>query len=73
MTIADLQTDAVKDGREGRRVAGILSSVTRRMTKDGKAWAQVTLEDLEGSVEVLFFPAVLRPGRACRSPRTRSW
>jgi DNA polymerase III subunit alpha len=38
-------------------VAGILSSVTRRMTKDGKAWAQVVLEDLEGSVEVLFFPA----------------
>jgi DNA polymerase-3 subunit alpha len=38
-------------------VAGILSSVTRRMTKDGKAWAQVTLEDLEGAVEVLFFPA----------------
>jgi DNA polymerase-3 subunit alpha len=56
VSIADLQTDAVKDG-ERVVVAGILSSVTRRMTKDGKPWAQVVLEDLEGSVEVLFFPA----------------
>ena len=54
--IGDLQTDAVKDGQMVT-VAGILSGVTRRMTKDGKAWAQVTLEDLEGAVEVLFFPA----------------
>jgi DNA polymerase-3 subunit alpha len=27
------------------------------MTKQGNAWALVQLEDLEGSVEVLFFPA----------------
>ncbi|MGX7680389.1 DNA polymerase III subunit alpha [Jatrophihabitans sp. DSM 45814] len=56
VTVADLQTDAVNDG-QSVTVAGILSSVTRRMTKDGKPWAQVTLEDLEGAVEVLFFPA----------------
>jgi len=56
VSIADLQTDAVNDGQMVT-VAGILSSVTRRMTKDGKPWAQVTLEDLEGSIEVLFFPA----------------
>jgi len=56
VSIADLQTDAVNDGQMVT-VAGILSGVTRRMTKDGKAWAQATLEDLEGAVEVLFFPA----------------
>jgi DNA polymerase III subunit alpha len=56
VTVADLQTDAVNDGQMVT-VAGILSSVTRRMTKDGKPWAQVSLEDLEGAVEVLFFPA----------------
>ncbi len=56
VSIADLQTEVVKDG-ERVTVAGILSSVTRRVTKDGKQWAQVVLEDLEGSVEVLFFPA----------------
>jgi DNA polymerase-3 subunit alpha len=56
VTVADLQTDAVNEG-QSVTVAGILSSVTRRMTKDGKPWAQVSLEDLEGAVEVLFFPA----------------
>jgi DNA polymerase-3 subunit alpha len=55
VSIADLQGEAVNDGQQVT-VAGILSGVTRRMTKDGKPWAQVILEDLEGSVEVLFFP-----------------
>jgi DNA polymerase-3 subunit alpha len=38
-------------------VGGLLSSVNRRVTKQGNPWAQVQLEDLEGSVEVMFFPA----------------
>jgi DNA polymerase-3 subunit alpha len=37
-------------------LAGILSGVQRRITKQGRAWASATLEDLAGSVEVLFFP-----------------
>ena len=37
-------------------VGGILSTVTRKMTKRGDAWATAVLEDLEGAVEVLFFP-----------------
>ncbi|HVX29951.1 MAG TPA: OB-fold nucleic acid binding domain-containing protein, partial [Nitrolancea sp.] len=47
------------DGSDGQNVtvAGILSSVNRRITKAGAPWAQAVLEDLEGSVEVLFFPA----------------
>jgi DNA polymerase III subunit alpha len=38
-------------------VGGILSTVTRKMTKRGDSWATATLEDLEGAIEVLFFPA----------------
>jgi DNA polymerase-3 subunit alpha len=38
-------------------LAGILSSVNRRVTKAGAPWAQAQLEDLEGSIEVMFFPA----------------
>jgi DNA polymerase III subunit alpha len=38
-------------------LAGILSSVSRRVTKAGAPWAQAVLEDLEGSIEVMFFPA----------------
>jgi DNA polymerase-3 subunit alpha len=37
-------------------LAGILSGVQRRITKQGRSWASATLEDLEGAVEVLFFP-----------------
>jgi DNA polymerase-3 subunit alpha len=38
-------------------LAGILSSVNRRVTKVGAPWAQAVLEDLEGAIEVMFFPA----------------
>ena len=37
-------------------LAGILTGVQRRITKQGRAWASATLEDLDGGVEVLFFP-----------------
>jgi DNA polymerase-3 subunit alpha len=37
-------------------LAGILGGVQRRITKQGRAWASATLEDLSGAVEVLFFP-----------------
>jgi DNA polymerase-3 subunit alpha len=46
-----------KDDGASVVVGGLLSSVTRRVTKQGNAWAAVQLEDLEGSVEVMFFPA----------------
>jgi DNA polymerase-3 subunit alpha len=38
------------------KIGGILSGVTRKVTKKGDAWAAVTLEDLGGAIEVLFFP-----------------
>jgi DNA polymerase III subunit alpha len=56
ISIATLQSEGVPDGQPVT-VAGILSAVNRRVTKAGAPWARATLEDLEGSVEVLFFPA----------------
>jgi DNA polymerase III subunit alpha len=49
---------ALDSGEEPRSVtlAGILSSVNRRVTKAGAPWANAVLEDLEGSIEVMFFP-----------------
>jgi DNA polymerase III subunit alpha len=46
-------------GRDGQVVtlAGILSGVQRKVTRQGNPWAAATLEDLEGAIEVLFFPA----------------
>jgi DNA polymerase III subunit alpha len=38
-------------------VGGILSGVQRKVTRQGGTWAAATLEDTEGAIEVLFFPA----------------
>jgi DNA polymerase III subunit alpha len=38
------------------KIGGILSGVTRKVTKKGDSWAAATLEDLGGAIEVLFFP-----------------
>ncbi|MDP9436523.1 MAG: DNA polymerase III subunit alpha [Actinomycetota bacterium] len=55
----DCPVSAIAERDDGSTVTvgGILSSVTRKVTKQGNAWALVQLEDLEGSVEVMFFPA----------------
>jgi DNA polymerase III subunit alpha len=46
------------DRRDGEiaRIGGILSGVTRKVTKNGAQWATASLEDLGGAIEVLFFP-----------------
>ena len=54
-TVGAIHTEQVGDG-QSVTVAGILSSVLRRVNKTGAPWASAVLEDLEGSVEVLFFP-----------------
>ena len=36
-------------------IGGLITSVTRKVTRQGASWAVVTIEDLEGSVEALFF------------------
>jgi DNA polymerase-3 subunit alpha len=56
VTIASVQADAEAEP-QNVTLAGILSSVNRRVTKAGAPWAQAALEDLEGSIEVMFFPA----------------
>ncbi|MDT5031504.1 MAG: polymerase subunit alpha [Actinoplanes sp.] len=55
-TIAALNEDgSVPDGQIVT-LAGILTGVQRRITKQGRPWASATLEDLAGGVETLFFP-----------------
>ncbi|MEV0051746.1 DNA polymerase III subunit alpha [Saccharopolyspora shandongensis] len=43
-------------GKEQLKIAGMISGIQRRINKNGHPWAIVTLEDLDASVEVLFFP-----------------
>ncbi len=66
-SVAQLLGSAEEDTARGQRpdrgdgqtvtVGGILSGVQRKVTKQGAAWSAATLEDLEGAIEVLFFPA----------------
>ncbi|MGH3714002.1 MAG: DNA polymerase III subunit alpha [Micromonosporaceae bacterium] len=55
MPVSQLSDESVVDGAQVT-LAGILSGVSRRVTKQGRSWASASLEDLEGAVEVLFFP-----------------
>jgi DNA polymerase III subunit alpha len=36
-------------------IGGLITSITRKVTRQGASWAVVTIEDLEGSIEALFF------------------
>jgi DNA polymerase-3 subunit alpha len=65
-SVAQLLGSADGDAERGARgdrpdapqvtVGGILSGVQRKVTKQGLPWAAATLEDLEGAIEVMFFP-----------------
>jgi DNA polymerase-3 subunit alpha len=61
--LGSVAEEAERAGRGGRAdgqsvtLGGILSGVQRKVTKQGNPWAAATLEDLEGAIEVLFFPA----------------
>jgi DNA polymerase-3 subunit alpha len=54
-SIAALMADEGRADGSMVTVAGLLTSVQRRMSKNGNPWAAVTIEDLEGAVEVMFF------------------
>jgi DNA polymerase III subunit alpha len=56
VSIAALMEDGTVEDGKVINLAGILSGVQRRITKQGRAWASASLEDLDGAVEVLFFP-----------------
>jgi DNA polymerase-3 subunit alpha len=54
-SVASLLGDGERPENSVVTVAGLLTSVQRKMSKNGNPWAAVTLEDLEGAVEVMFF------------------
>ena len=38
-------------------ITGLITSVQRKITKQGDTWAVVTVEDLDGAIDVLLFPS----------------
>ena len=57
ISIGALKQDGAREG-EVVTVAGLVTSMTRKITKAGKPWAIATVEDLSGETEVTFFPKV---------------
>ncbi|UPK73341.1 DNA polymerase III subunit alpha [Nocardioidaceae bacterium SCSIO 66511] len=56
-SIGDLVTDEERPDGSNVTVAGLITNVTRKLTRKGDTWALVTLEDLEGAVNVMLFPS----------------
>ncbi|GAA1911827.1 DNA polymerase III subunit alpha [Nocardioides lentus] len=56
-TIGSLLLDEERPDGAFVTVSGLVTGVQRKITKRGDAWATVTLEDLEGGIEVLLFPS----------------
>jgi DNA polymerase-3 subunit alpha len=56
-TIGQLLVDEDRPDGSTVTVCGLITSVQRKITKRGDAWAMVTLEDLEGAIDVLLFPS----------------
>ncbi|MET9862007.1 DNA polymerase III subunit alpha [Streptomyces smyrnaeus] len=54
-TVADLLDEGTHEGMDVT-VGGLVAAVERKTSKRGGRWAIVTLEDLTGQIEVLFFP-----------------
>jgi DNA polymerase-3 subunit alpha len=55
--LASHTTAHLADLEQSQNVAlcGVLSSITRKRNREGRAWAAATLEDLEGKTELLIF------------------
>jgi len=54
-SIATLTADETRPEGSAVTVCGLVTSLQRKMSKNGNPWAVVTLEDIDGSIEVLFF------------------
>jgi DNA polymerase-3 subunit alpha len=53
MSISQLLDEGVPDGMV--TVGGLITGVQRKVSRNGDSWAVVNIEDLEGSIEALFF------------------
>ena len=67
-SIGQLLLDEERPDNSPITVTGLITSVQRKITKKGDTWAVVTLEDLDGAIDVLLFPRHL-PAR--RQPAGR--
>jgi DNA polymerase-3 subunit alpha len=56
-SIGQLMLDEERADGSPITISGLVTSVQRKITKRGDTWALVTLEDLDGAIDVLMFPS----------------
>jgi DNA polymerase-3 subunit alpha len=56
-SIGQLMLDEDRPDGSPVMITGLVTGVQRKITKRGDTWAVVTLEDLDGAIEVLMFPS----------------
>ena len=56
-SIGQLMLDEERPDGSVLTICGLVTSVQRKITKRGDNWAMVTLEDLDGAIDVLLFPS----------------
>jgi DNA polymerase-3 subunit alpha len=56
-TIGQLILDEERADGSTVTVCGLVTGIQRKITKRGDSWAMVTLEDLDGAIDVLLFPS----------------
>ncbi|MFB9314907.1 DNA polymerase III subunit alpha [Nocardioides plantarum] len=56
-SIGSLMLDEERSDGSPITISGLVTSVQRKITKRGDAWAMITLEDLDGAIDVLLFPS----------------
>ena len=67
-TIGQLLVDEERPDGAMITVGGLVTNVQRKLTKRGDAWAVITLEDLEGGIDVMLFPSVYQLSSAALVP-----
>jgi DNA polymerase-3 subunit alpha len=56
-SIGQLMLDEERADNSTVTISGLITSVQRKITKRGDTWAMVTVEDLDGAIDVLLFPS----------------
>ena len=69
-TIGQLITDTERPDGSTVRLCGLITSVQRKLSRKGDTWATVTVEDLEGALDVLVFPAAYQLAAPALVPDT---
>jgi len=56
-SIGQLLLDEDRPDGASVTITGLVTTVQRKITKRGDAWAMITVEDLDGAIDVLLFPS----------------